>query len=391
MRRYYALGIIFLILALNTPETTGDIRNAITFYSPYVRDQLSVARNKADPVLLSIFQDLQSKTTILSNGNVIRTVNTQVDTSDTFSMSHAPSITAEQFNKILADYNSPATGVGIPITAYAQEKHIDTAYVLYMFIQESTAGTNPNWNKNTRNPGNIICAGYNTCAGNFRQYATWEEGFKAQIDLLANYRDTNKLSTIDAAIERWAPPNENDTQGYIDGLKEHVTTWRQANAGQFVATSSEIGETVISKPAMTQGRATSMLSLGGCLADTVPNALQPSAGLQDITIHPGENWSFNENWIIVDENKHYCGNQPYGGICDMATRYQIAAKELGLETQYQRHPGGLNDVSPDDAVVIWSGGVRGGQDLYIVNTTNKVVKMRGNIQNGEFIVTAYFV
>jgi hypothetical protein len=397
MARIYILGIVFLLMALNIPEVTGDIRNTVTFYSPRINDQLLVAKDTAEPVLLSILKDIQqkSKITLSSNGVIQRTIALRegVDTSDTFSLSHAPSITAEQFDTILRDYNSPAAGVGIPITAYAKEKQIDTAYVLYMFIQESTAGTSPNWNAATRNPGNIICAGYSTCIGRFRQYSTWEEGFKAQIDLLADYRDTNNIQDIDTAMHKWAPPSENDTAAYIDTLKQHVDTWRKANAGNFIATSQPGGDQQItSRPALRmKGSAVSSLSLGGCLADTVPSALLPSPGLQDIAIDPGESWSFNENWHIVDVNNHYCSGVVYGGVCDMATRYHLAAKQLGLETQYQRHPGGLNDVAPDDAVVIWSGGVRGGQDLYIVNTTDKTAIMRAEITSGEFIVTAYFI
>lgn len=410
MKRYYALGIIFMLFALNIPEVSGDIRTRVLFYSPRIQEQLFVARDKAEPVLSSIIKDIQrqSKTIITSNGTVQRVINPviteHVDTSDTFSMDHAPSITAEQFDTILQEYNSPAAGVGIPVTQYAQQKNIDTAYILYMFIQESTAGTNPNWNAETKNPGNIICAGYNDCIGRFRRYNTWEEGFNAKIDLLADYRDNQGITTIDAAITKWAPPSENDTQGYIDGLKEHVRTWRQANAGQIIATSQNAGDkTIISTPpinisaAVSKDAVTSSLSLGGCLADTVPSALNPSPGLQDITIDPGVNWSFNENWVILNEENHYCSGVAYGGVCDMATRYHLAAKQLGLETQFERHPGGLAGVNADDAVVIWAAkdannqGIRGGQDLYIINNTQRAVKMRGEIQGSEFIVTAYFI
>lgn len=389
MRRIYILGIVFILLALNIPEVTGDIRNKVTFYSSRINDRLRVAKDTAEPVLQSILQDIQ-RTTVSSNG-------IPVDTSDTFSMDHDPSITAEQFDAVLREYNSPAAGIGIPITKYAQEKNIDTAYVLYMFIQESTAGTNPNWNADTRNPGNIICAGYHSCIGGFRAYKSWEEGFKAQVDLLADYRDTNGISSIDAAIERWAPPRENDTPAYINGLKKHVSKWRQANKGDFVATSAGMGESSVSvQRAVLRGQqASTDLVLEGCMMNTVPSAYASSPGLQDVSIPPHTDWSFNENWIIVDPEKHICG-VVYGGVCDMAARYSNAARKIGLISHIARHtdvkgnPVTLASVDPEDSVGIWSSGGRGGGDLILENTTDRVAYLRAELDGNVFRVIAYF-
>lgn len=385
MNRIYALGIIFCILALNIPEVHGNIRNRITFYSPIVASRLSSARDIVEPAIVSIIGDLQQKATVTINGKPIN----NVDVSDNWQLDHRNSLSAEQFDAILRDYNSPAAGVGKPVTDYAQEKNIDNAYVLYIFIHESTAGTSSNWNAETKNVGNIICAGYSNCIGRFRKYNTWEDGFRASIDNLVAYREDG-TTNIDTAIQKWSPPNENDTDGYITSLKENVRKWRSVNQGKFVAVGDK-GPLSVFKPFSTSVKQVESipLVLSGCLGTNVDAAYNSSPGLREITIAPNKDWSFNEHWTI-DYNAGVACGVFYGGICDMAGRYSNAAHQLGLETEYTYHGFNLNNLSAEDSTAIWSDGSRGGQDLILKNTTNKTAKLRSYITGGEFIVTAWF-
>lgn len=387
MARIYILGIVFLLLALNIPEVTGDIRNKVTFSSSVVTSRLSSARDIVEPAVISIIGDLQQKAVTRINGQAI----TGVDVSDTWNLNHDSSLSAEQFDAILRDYNSPATGIGTPVTNYAKEKRIDNAYILYIFIHESTAGTNPNWNKDTKNVGNIICAGYSSCIGRFRKYDTWEAGFKATIDLLAYYRDDLGIQTIDAAIAKWAPPIENDTDKYVDSLKENVSKWRGVNRGEFIALG-EKGSLATWKPLYSSKDTVESvpLVLSGCLATNVLAAYTSSPALREFSIASGADWSFNEHWNI-DYNAGVVCNVFYGGVCDMAGRYSNAAHKLGLETDYTYHGFNLQNLGKEDSTAIWSSGSRGGQDLIIRNNTDKTAYFRAYVNSGEFIVTAYFV
>jgi len=75
----------------------------------------------------------------------------------------------------------------------------------------------------------------NNNAGNIRATGNWQEwqgaidsnqgfivfnepenGLRAMARVLRTYRDIYNLSTITQIISRWAPPNENDTQSYIN-------------------------------------------------------------------------------------------------------------------------------------------------------------------------------
>lgn len=49
----------------------------------------------------------------------------------------------------------------------------------------------------------------------FCQFETMAYGYRAGLKLLQNYRKTNGCRTISDFINRWAPPVENNTSGYI--------------------------------------------------------------------------------------------------------------------------------------------------------------------------------
>lgn len=50
----------------------------------------------------------------------------------------------------------------------------------------------------------------------FCQFRTMAYGYRALIKLLQNYRKLNGCRTISDFINRWAPPMENNTSGYIN-------------------------------------------------------------------------------------------------------------------------------------------------------------------------------
>lgn len=406
MWRIYIIGILYGLTVFNIPEIREDTIARVQLYTPTARAKIAELTNKYQPAFLSIVADLNKVAKTRINGKVVDQVTKQpVDTTDTFNIRHKSSITGDQFDNILRDYGSPAIGVGTHVVAYGNEKNVDAAYALYMFIRESTAGTNKEWagikpgGDTTHNPGNIICAGYSSCYNGFRDYATWEEGFDGLIDLLVSYNEDNDIQTMREAIARWAPASDgNDPVGYADSLEENVRKWRALNTQDYIAvTTTELGITESVKPVSTftlpadKEIRSSTLPLGGCLSDTVPNALNPSPSLQEFSVASGQDWIFNDNWIIIDPDSHSCGGVPYGGICDMASQYQIVAKQLGFEREYGRHPNGLNGIDYDDTVVIWSGGPnRGGdQDLRIINTTGKTAHFRATIENGSFTVSGW--
>ena len=66
----------------------------------------------------------------------------------------------------------------------------------------------------------------------FEQFADMYFGFRAALIVLDRYIARHRCNTIADIVHRWAPPNENDTKGYINhvcrltgiGGYEHIAT-----------------------------------------------------------------------------------------------------------------------------------------------------------------------
>ncbi len=76
-----------------------------------------------------------------------------------------------------------------------------------------------------RNPGNIRLSGVRykgevrpSRDPAFRQFETMAWGYRAIFVLLHTYRVRHKLQTLREMITRWAPPQENHTEAYIDAV-----------------------------------------------------------------------------------------------------------------------------------------------------------------------------
>lgn len=152
-----------------------------------------------------------------------------------------PSITANQIQAVLDQYNSPAKHIPAQVWIdLGREYGIDPAYALAFFIHESSAGTNPRWDGmielnhddvsrsvTTHNIGNISCAGYKRCTGRWRHYNSWEEGIRDWYRLINNeYVLWRGADTVEKIIPIYAPAHENNVQNYIDTVHTLVTTWR---------------------------------------------------------------------------------------------------------------------------------------------------------------------
>lgn len=148
----------------------------------------------------------------------------------------APTITAAQIDAILQANNSPAVGTGDIWVEAGLQYGIDPAYGLAFFMHESSFGTNPAWagikpdGTTTHNVGNIICAGYRTCFGRFRDYPDWRTGIYDWYRLIAvEYIQWRGLATVEGILPVYAPAFENDVPRYVNVIKYAVAEWRQAN------------------------------------------------------------------------------------------------------------------------------------------------------------------
>ncbi|NHB92958.1 structural protein [Photorhabdus cinerea] len=87
------------------------------------------------------------------------------------------------------------------------------------------------------NPGNIrwgdywqgLVPGSQRTDKSFCQFASPEYGIRAIIKILQNYHKKYGINTVSGIISRYAPPNENNTEGYVNRVcKDTGVTCDQA-------------------------------------------------------------------------------------------------------------------------------------------------------------------
>jgi hypothetical protein len=144
-----------------------------------------------------------------------------------------PSLLPQHIDEILTSYGSPAAGSGQAWYNLGREYGIDPAFAVAFFVHESTAGTAPGWagwkpdGSSTHNVGNIICAGYPTCFGRFRDYPTWEAGIRDWYRLIdVEYLKGRGHQTVADIIPVYAPAVENNVALYVNTVQQLVDTWR---------------------------------------------------------------------------------------------------------------------------------------------------------------------
>lgn len=150
-----------------------------------------------------------------------------------YNLKAPPSLSPQQIDRILESYGSPATGTGEEWYRLGMQYGIDPAFAVAFFIHESGAGANPAWagikpdGGTTYNVGNIICAGYATCYGRFRDYSSWSEGIEDWYRLIdVEYLQGRGHKTVADIIPVYAPSFENDVQAYVNIVNGLVDTWR---------------------------------------------------------------------------------------------------------------------------------------------------------------------
>jgi hypothetical protein len=148
--------------------------------------------------------------------------------SNGFQIEGPPTISEQEFEKVLKDNNSPAAGDAQEIYNYAVSKNIDPAVALAFFQVESGFGTAgaavPNKNWGNLRPHDWSNRPIGESEG-FSTYATWADGAKDYIDLMATHYAGRSLG--DAIVE-YAPPGDgNDPAAYVASVENYVTGYRR--------------------------------------------------------------------------------------------------------------------------------------------------------------------
>ena len=189
------------------------------------------------------------------------------------------------------------------------------------------------------------------------------------------------LSAAILCLDYWHAPSSVLFEQSLQRDAVFALFWSQAMGGTSAfAHSSSVSFDLVGESAA--------LSLAGDVGYNVRAALDASNGaLRDVTIRPGETWSFNAS---VGSPAHIrvrvVAGVPGGGWCDLASRYVQALRPV-LPPEAFAFPNhvhtagiGLLNVANEDAVAIWNidgqpGSFGGRQDLQITNTTNTALRL----------------
>jgi hypothetical protein len=140
-----------------------------------------------------------------------------------------PSISADLINQVLSVAGSPAVGTGQSLYDLSRESGIDDAYALAVFEKESSFGKYGAGFENHA-LGNIVCAGYPTCNGRFRAYASWSAGYADFYRLITTEYVARGLTTVETITPVYAPSSENDTGLYISQVCQSMLAFRSAQS-----------------------------------------------------------------------------------------------------------------------------------------------------------------
>jgi hypothetical protein len=268
-------GLVLVSLTRPSPSPAQPLRHV----GENIEEYLSLSESqKAIMAIFAVVQDQLPEIGVIEvvkgADGVVKETDEVVEAvnPDDMSLRHPQSLSPVEIDAILAEYGSPAGGTGKLFYDLGVEYDIDAAYAVAFFIHESTAGTAQTWaglkpgGATTHNIGNIICAGYPTCYGRFRDYPSWEAGIQDWYRLIdVEYIKGRGHQTVADVIPVYAPKFENDVGRYTNVIEETVAGWRKAKAPISELVSVEpmdvIGPTlcpvVVTDPAlavyMTQG------------------------------------------------------------------------------------------------------------------------------------------
>jgi hypothetical protein len=142
-----------------------------------------------------------------------------------------PTISVSTIASVLRAYGSPAAADAQDLYDLGVRYHIDPAFALAFFIQESACGTTGVASV-THSLGNIRYTlsdspvSYTDYDG-YRAYATWRDGFEDWYWLIDQVYLPQGLTTVERIVPVYAPADDNnDPTAYIAHVKQLVAYWR---------------------------------------------------------------------------------------------------------------------------------------------------------------------
>lgn len=318
-----------------------------------------------------------------------------------------PTISAQTIDAVLAAHDSPVEGYGQEIFDRCVEAGIDPAIALAFFACESTFGTD-GIAVDTKSWGNIRSTNGSGIDG-FESYPSYMDGLQDWIRLMKDLYVAPPeeggfgFTTADEALTKYAPPSENDTEGYANKVTALVSEWRSEEAArpddgtekltdvvdrarEGIGTAGGIAKDALQKMFFTQFRNPEWNNFDGAL-DSSSNCGPASfaMALRLLGVQPGAaNLYGNPNPLVSEVRTLMTGYDNPHEYTDIGQVIPVA-KNLGLTTSLV---GGIGDI--DRALDAGEPVVLGGDpiaynrgmpgDEYAMNTD-------GSVYTGGHVIT----
>ena len=149
-----------------------------------------------------------------------------------------PSLSLTTVQRIVA--RTPLSSLATVIYQFGQQRQIDPAFALAIWTHESSLDTAGASVRN-KNPGNLICAAAahppaTGCSGRWAVYPDLVAAIADWYRYIAVRYVQRGLTTVETILPIYAPPSENDTQGYIAQVKRLMQQWRGGAVQPVVST-----------------------------------------------------------------------------------------------------------------------------------------------------------
>jgi hypothetical protein len=143
----------------------------------------------------------------------------------------SPSISIVEVGRVLQSVNSPMLPYAGDVYNDGVKYGIDPVFALAFWMKESREASDGSVAATDHNPGYTEGLSTDNHCGRWACWATWPEGIDGWYHYMRVYFiDDRGLTTVESILPIYAPPTENDTNGYIASVLNWVYQWRAESA-----------------------------------------------------------------------------------------------------------------------------------------------------------------
>jgi hypothetical protein len=137
-----------------------------------------------------------------------------------------PTVTVSEVALVLQRVNSPILPFAGDVYFYGIQYGIDPVFALAIWMKESREASDGSVAAPDHNPGYTEGLGNDPRCGRWACWPTWPEGIAGWFHYMRVFFVNRGYVSINTILPIYAPPSENNTNGYLNFVAQQVATWR---------------------------------------------------------------------------------------------------------------------------------------------------------------------